>query len=52
VYSFIVAADFQGKGVGVYGILNSNGNEFQRGTYFVNFFDKHEIIGSTSITLK
>jgi hypothetical protein len=52
VYSFIVAADFQGKGVGVYGILNSNGNEFKKGTYFVNFFDKHEIIGSTSITLK
>lgn len=52
VYSFIVAADFQGKAVGVYGILNSNGEEFQKGTYFVNFFEKHEIIGSTSITLK
>jgi hypothetical protein len=51
VYSFIVAADFQGKPVNIYGVLNSE-NEFKKGTYFVNFFDKHEIMGSTSITLK
>lgn len=51
VYSFIVSADFQGKPVSVYGILNSD-NAFKKGTYFVNFFDKHEIMGSTSITLK
>lgn len=52
VYSFIVAIDFQGQPVNVYGVLNSDGNEFAKGTYFINFFDKNEIIASTSITLK
>lgn len=52
VYSFIVAVDFQGKTANVYGVLNSDENKFQKGTYFVNFFDKQEIIGSTSITLE
>jgi len=51
VYSFTVAADFQGKTMNVSGVLNSE-NQFEKGTYFVNFFDKHEIIGNTSITLK
>lgn len=52
VYSFIVAVDFQGKPANVYGVLNSDGNEFKKGTYFVNFFDKQEIMGSSSITLE
>lgn len=52
VYSFIVAVDFQGKPANVYGILNSDENHFPKGTYFVNFFDKQEIFGNTSITLE
>jgi hypothetical protein len=52
VYSFIVAVDFQGKPANIYGILNSDENHFQKGTYFVNFFDKQEIIGNASITLE
>jgi len=52
VYSFIVAVDFQGKPINVYGILNSDENPFTKGTYFVNFFDKQEIMGSASITLE
>ncbi|OXB00753.1 hypothetical protein B0A81_20425 [Flavobacterium plurextorum] len=52
VYSFIVAVDFQGKPVNVYGVLNADENDFKKGTYFVNFFDKQEIMGSTSITLE
>ncbi len=52
VYSFMVAVDFQGKPVNVYGVLNSDGNEFKKGTYFVNFFDKQEIMGSASLTLE
>jgi hypothetical protein len=47
-----VAADFQGKSLNVYGILNSDENPFKKGTYFVNFFDKQEIMGSASITLE
>lgn len=49
VYSFIVSTDFQGKSVNVYGILN---DQFKKGTYFVNYFDKQEILGSASITLE
>ncbi|MDR7369629.1 hypothetical protein [Flavobacterium aquidurense] len=52
VYSFIVATDFQGKPANVYGILNADESHFPKGTYFVNFFDKQEIMGSTSITLE
>lgn len=52
VYSFIVATDFQGKSVNVYGILNANEDHFKKGTYFVNYFDKQEIVGNTSITLE
>jgi hypothetical protein len=52
VYSFIVAVDFQGKLSNIYGILNpAEGYQFKKGTYFVNFFDKQEIMGSTSVTL-
>ncbi|MET3025309.1 hypothetical protein ABXT06_01395 [Flavobacterium sp. UW10123] len=50
VYSFIVSTDFQGKSVNAYGILNAD--QFKKGTYFVNYFDKQEIMGSTSITLE
>lgn len=38
------------KGIGVYGILNSNGKEFQKRNLFCEFLDKREIIGSTSIS--
>nr|WP_294788830.1 hypothetical protein [uncultured Flavobacterium sp.] len=50
VYSFIVSADFQGKSINAYGILNAD--QFKKGTYFVNYFDKQELMGSTSITLE
>lgn len=52
VYSFMVTVDYQGKPANVYGVLNSDGIPFQKGTYFVNFFDKQEIVGSSSITLE
>lgn len=52
VYSFMVAIDYQGKPANIYGVLNSDGIPFQKGTYFVNFFDKQEIVGSSSITLE
>ena len=52
VYSFIVAVDFQGKPTNAYGVLNAYELPFQKGTYFINFFDKQDLVGSTSITLK
>ena len=50
VYSFIVGIDFQGKSQNAYGVLNAD--QFKKGTYFINYFDKQEIMGSTSITLE
>jgi len=52
VYSFIVSADFQGKSLSAYGILNADQNQFKKGTYFINYFDKQEIMGTTSVTLQ
>ncbi|WPO80271.1 hypothetical protein [Flavobacterium sp. KACC 22761] len=52
VYSFLVSCDYQGKTANVYGVLNDDLNAFKKGTYFVNFFDKQEIMGSSSITLE
>lgn len=52
VYSFIVSADFQGKSLIAYGILNADQNQFKKGTYFINYFDKQEIMGTTSVTLQ
>jgi hypothetical protein len=52
VYSFLVSVDYQGKATNVYGVLNADGEKFNKGTYFVNFFDKQEIMGSSSITLE
>lgn len=52
VYSFLVGVDYQGKTANVYGVLNDDLNKFKKGTYFVNFFDKQEIMGSSSITLE
>lgn len=52
VYSFLVGVDYQGKMANVYGVLNDDLAKFKKGTYFVNFFDKQEIMGSSSITLE
>lgn len=52
VYSFLVAVDYQGKTTNAYGVLNVDSKDFKKGTYFVNFFDKQEIMGSSSITLE
>lgn len=52
VYSFLVGVDYQGKMANVYGVLNNDLSKFKKGTYFVNFFDKQEIMGSSSITLE
>jgi hypothetical protein len=52
VYSFIVAVDFEGKPANIYGVLNGYDYQFQKGTYFVNFFDKQEIMGSASVALE
>lgn len=49
-YSFISNVKYENKSVDIYEDLT--GSEFAKGTYFVNIFDKTEIVSKTSFTLK
>ena len=49
-YSFITTVQYENNTVNV--SENLPGENFQKGTYFVNIFDKGELVGKTSFTLK
>lgn len=49
-YSFTTTVQYENKTVDVKEQLK--GNEFAKGTYFVNIFDKDELVSKTSFTLK
>lgn len=49
-YSFISTVQYENSTVNV--SENLPGEEFEKGTYFVNIFDKGELVGKTSFTLK
>jgi myosin heavy subunit len=49
-YSFISTVQFENNTVNV--SENLPGENFEKGTYFVNIFDKAELVGKTSFTLK
>lgn len=49
-YSFITRPTFQGKTVEVSEMLP--GKDFVKGTYFVNVFDKDQLVANSSFTLK
>jgi hypothetical protein len=49
-YSFITTVQYENNTVNV--SENLPGDNFQKGTYFVNIFDKGELVGKTSFTLK
>lgn len=49
-YSFITAVKYENKTVQVSQDLR--GKDFAKGTYFVNVFDKDELVSKTSFTLK
>ena len=49
-YSFISTVTYQNDTVSV--TENLPGSSFEKGTYFVNIFDKGELVGKTSFTLK
>jgi hypothetical protein len=49
-YSFITTVQYENKSVQV--TENLPGKDFAKGTYFVNVFDKNELVSKTSFTLK
>jgi len=51
-YSFTTTVAYENKSVDVCENLESNGVDFEKGTYFVNIFDKGTLVSKTSFTLK
>jgi phosphoribosyl-dephospho-CoA transferase len=49
-YSFDSSVNYENKTVDV--VQNLPGNNFEKGVYYVNIFDKNELVSSTSFTLK
>jgi hypothetical protein len=49
-YSFVSTVQYENSTVNV--TENLPGENFEKGTYFVNIFDKGELVGKTSFTLK
>lgn len=51
-YSFTTTVTYENKSVDVCENLEGNGVDFEKGTYYVNIFDKGELVSKTSFTLK
>ncbi len=51
-YSFEAKVKFNNKSVDVCNFLDPNGQEFVKGQYFVNLFDKDDLVSKTSFVLK
>lgn len=51
-YSKTVDFNFDGKALDLCEYLSINDKEFSKGVYFINIFDKAEMVAKTSITLK
>lgn len=49
-YSFTTTVKYENKTVDV--VQNLPGKDFEKGTYFVNVFDKNELVSKTSFTLR
>ncbi len=51
-YSFVTKVEFNNQTVDVTELLDNNGKEFEKGTYFVNVFDKNQLTSKTSFALR
>lgn len=51
-YSFITTVAYDNKAVDVCEFLDGKGKDFEKGTYFVNIFDKSELVSKTSFSLR
>lgn len=51
-YSFSSKVSFNNQSVDICEFLDGNGKNFEKGTYFVNIFDKSELVSKISFTLR
>ncbi|OYU79620.1 MAG: hypothetical protein CFE23_13075 [Flavobacterium sp. BFFFF1] len=51
-YSFTKVVPYNNQAVDVCEYLDGNGKDFAKGSYFVNIFDKGELVSKTTFTLK
>ncbi len=51
-YSFTTTVTYDNKAVDVCEFLDGKGKDFAKGNYFVNIFDKSELVSKTSFSLK
>ena len=51
-YSFTTTVAYDNKAVDVCEFLDGKGKDFEKGTYFVNIFDRSELVSKTSFSLK
>lgn len=51
-YSFTTKVTYDGKSVDVCEFLDGKGKNFEKGTYFVNIFDKSDLVSKTSFSLR
>jgi Holliday junction resolvase len=51
-YSFSTKVAYNNQSVDICEFLEGNGKDFEKGTYFVNIFDKSELVSKTSFTLR
>jgi hypothetical protein len=51
-YSFTTVVNYNNEAVNVCEFLDGKGKDFEKGTYFVNIFDKSELVSKTSFSLK
>lgn len=51
-YSFTTSVAYDNKAVDVCEFLDRKGKDFEKGTYFVNIFDKSELVSKTSFSLR
>ncbi|RYG27944.1 MAG: hypothetical protein EOO01_40580, partial [Chitinophagaceae bacterium] len=51
-YSFTTLVNYTNEAVNVCEFLDGKGKDFEKGNYFVNIFDKSELVSKTSFSLK
>ena len=51
-YSFTTTVAYDNKAVDVCEFLDGKGKDFEKGTYFVNIFDRSELVSKTSFSLR
>lgn len=51
-YSFTTTVEYNNEAVDICEYLDGKGKDFEKGTYYVNIFDKNELLSKTTFSLK